>query len=206
MISDVEDFFSKGCGRCKRFATPDCSARRWAEGLNALRRICHDAGLAETAKWGHPVYMHAGRNIAIIGAYLDNFRLGFFNAALLKDSAAVLEKSGANTRHPDIIRLTSAEAVARLEPVIAAYLKEAMGHAETGTKPPSESRELTLPDELADALAADPELSEAFTALTPGRQRSYVIALSSAKMSATRTARIAKLRDNILSGKGATER
>jgi uncharacterized protein YdeI (YjbR/CyaY-like superfamily) len=80
MIQDVDHFFEKGCGRCARFASPDCSARHWAAGLAALRRICLASGLTETAKWGHPCYMHAGRNIVIIGALRGEFRLGFFNA------------------------------------------------------------------------------------------------------------------------------
>ena len=63
MITDIEDFFSLGCGRCSRFATADCSTRQWADGLLALRRICLDLGLVEAVKWGHPCYLHAGRNI-----------------------------------------------------------------------------------------------------------------------------------------------
>ena len=104
MITDIEDYFSKGCGRCERFATPDCSTRQWARCLKTLRGICRDAGLAETVKWGHPCYMHGGRNVAIIGAFRGDFRLSFFNAALMKDPEGVLEKQGANTQHPDMIR------------------------------------------------------------------------------------------------------
>lgn len=74
MVTDIEDYFSKGCGRCDRFATPDCATRTWQEGLSALRRICRDMGLRETVKWGHPCYKHAGRNIAIIGALRGDFR------------------------------------------------------------------------------------------------------------------------------------
>jgi uncharacterized protein YdeI (YjbR/CyaY-like superfamily) len=206
MIDDPDDFFTHGCGRCGRFDTPDCSTRRWIDGLNALRGICLELGLAETAKWGHPCYMHSGRNIAIIGAYRDDFRLAFCNAALLQDVAGVLERSGPNSRHPDIIRFKASDGVAKLKPVITSYLTEAMGHAEAGTKAPKENRELELPDELADALHADPDLEGAFSKLTPGRQRSYVIALSSAKSSATRMARVSKFRDRIIAGKGATER
>ncbi len=205
MITNPDDFFSLGCGRCERFATADCSTRRWIEGLTALRRICLDEGLAETAKWGHPCYVHAGRNIAIIGAYRESFRLGFMNAALLKDDGGVLTPSGPNTRHPDIIRFTENGDAVRLQPVIAAYLKQLMLHAEAGTKPPREDHALQLPAELTDALDDDPELAEAFQGLTPGRQRSYVIALSSAKASVTRIARIAKFRNRIMAGKGATE-
>lgn len=206
MITEIEDFFTKGCGRCERFATDDCSARLWNDGLAALRRICLELGLEETLKWAHPCYMHAGRNIAIIGAFRGDFRLSFFNAALLKDAEQVLEKQGPNTRHPDMIRFTDAGQVARRDQVIRAYLTEAMGYAAAGIKAPKEPAEFDLPDELVEALDADPDLSEAFHALTPGRQRSYVIHLSSAKAAATRQSRIARSRDKILAGKGANER
>jgi uncharacterized protein YdeI (YjbR/CyaY-like superfamily) len=120
--------------------------------------------------------MHTGRNIVLIGGLRGEFRLGFFNAALMKDPACILEKQGPNSRHPDTIRVTCHARVIELEPVIVSYLSEAMGYA------------------------------DAFHSLTPGRQRSYAINLRSANTQATRTARIAKFRERILSGKGATER
>jgi uncharacterized protein YdeI (YjbR/CyaY-like superfamily) len=206
MITDIEDFFTRGCGRCERFDTPDCSTRPWITGLNELRRICREAGLTETVKWAHPCYMHAGRNIVIMGAFRDNFRLTFFNAALMKDPEGVLEKQGEATSAPDMIRFTDNAQPAAMEPVIRAYLSEAMGYAEAGIKPPKLQRELELPEELVEALDADPELAEAYHTLTPGRQRSYVINLNGAKASATRLSRIAKFRDKIISGKGANER
>ena len=205
MITDPAEFFAKGCGRCERFATPDCSTRRWLEGLEELRRICLDAGLIETAKWGHPVYMLGERNIAMLGAFREDFRLTFMNAALMKDPEGVLEKNGPNTQHASIIRFTDNAQVAKLEPVIRAYLAEAIGYAEAGIMPANEVAEYDLPEELVEALDADPELAEAFNGLTPGRQRSYVINLNGAKQSATRVARIAKFRDKIIAGKGATE-
>jgi uncharacterized protein YdeI (YjbR/CyaY-like superfamily) len=206
MITHIEDYFTKGCGRCERFATPDCSTRLWIDGLNGLRRICRDVGLDEQLKWAHPCYVHAGRNIAIVGAFRGDFRLSFFDAALLKDPDSVLEKAGPNTRHAGTLRMTRNEQVEELEPVIRAYLREAMGYAEAGIRPPKEEHELELPDELVEALDADPELAEAFHGLTPGRQKSYVIHLASAKKSETRFARIERARDKILAGKGAMER
>lgn len=206
MITDIEDFFTKGCGRCDRFATADCSTRLWIDGLNALRRICREMGLIETVKWAHPCYMHAGRNIVIIGAFRGDFRATFFNAALMKDPEGVLEKQGQNTQHPDMICFRDNAAVTKMEPIIRAYLKEAMGYAEAGIKPPKETSDIELPDELVEALDSDPELAEAFHDLTPGRKKSYVINLSSVKKSETRSARIVKFRDHILAGKGALER
>jgi uncharacterized protein YdeI (YjbR/CyaY-like superfamily) len=205
MITDIEDYFAKGCGRCPRFETAACSTKLWAKGLKELRRICRSAGLIETVKWGHPCYMHAGRNVAIIGAMKGDFRLTFFNAALMKDPKGILEKQGPNTRHPDMICFKDDALPAKLGPAVLAYLKEAMGYAEAGLKPPKDVHEIELPDELVEALDADPELAEAFHALTPGRQRSYVINLNSTKTPATRFARIEKFRAKIIAGKGATE-
>lgn len=206
MITDIGDYFTRGCGRCARFDTPDCSARKWAEGLAALRRICLATGLEEVLRWGHPCYRHAGRNIAILGAFRGDFRLNFFNGGLLGDPSGILEKQGADSQQESCIRFTANDAVKPLEPVIAAYLREAMGHAETGVKPERTPGQTPLPQELVDALDADPELAEAFGRLTPGRQRSYAINLNAAKSPATRLSRIAKFRDRILAGKGATER
>jgi uncharacterized protein YdeI (YjbR/CyaY-like superfamily) len=206
MITEIDDYFSKGCGRCDRFATPACSTRQWLSGLLELREICVEAGLAETVKWGHPCYMYRNRNIAIIGAFRGDFRLSFFDAALMKDRDGVLEKQGPNTQYPDMIRFTSNEQVARLRPVIVSYLNEAIGYAEAGTRPPKQNGTMELPDELSEALAADPDLAAAFNVLTPGRQKSYVIAINSAKKPETRISRIANYRSKIIAGKGAMER
>jgi len=207
MITDIEDYFSKGCGRCERFATADCSTRQWALGLKRLRRICLESGLVETVKWGHPCYMHAGRNIVILGALRHDLRISFFNAPLLKDPQRVLEKQGPNTPYADMIRFTDNARVAELEPVIVSYIQEAMSYAEAGIKPPKQVlAELELPDELIEALECDPALADAFSRLTPGRKKSYVINLNSAKNPKTRVSRIAKFRSKILAGKGAMER
>jgi uncharacterized protein YdeI (YjbR/CyaY-like superfamily) len=205
MITNIEDFFVKGCGRCDRFDTPDCSTRAWAGGLAALRALCRETGMIETVKWGHPCYMHAGRNVAIFGAFRGDFRLTFFNAALMQDPEHLLERQGENTRHPDMIRFTNNAAVAAKADTIRAYLREAMSYAEQGILPPKEVREIAMPDELAEALDADPELAEAFHRLTPGRQNSYLFNLNAAKRPETRVARIAKFRDRIIAGKGALD-
>ena len=206
MIAEVKDYFAKGCGRCKRFDTPDCSTQLWNSGLARLRQICRAADLRETVKWGHPCYMHADRNVAIIGALRGDFRLSFFEAGLMKDPDGVLERQGPNTQHPDMIRFTSNTQVSSMEGTISAYLHEAKGYAEAGMSAPKDHSAPTLPRELVQALDADPALAVAFHALTRGRQRSYVINLNGAKTSATRIARIAKFRDRIIAGKGATER
>lgn len=206
VIQDVETFFAQGCGRCDRFGTPDCSTRTWLSGLTTLRRICLDLGLEETAKWGQPCYMHAGRNIAIFGAFRGDYRLSFFHAGLLRDPEGILEPAGPNAQQPSVIRFRTNEAASELEPVLRAYLREAMDYAEAGTLPPKTERTLDLPDELTEALDADPELAEAFHALTPGRQRSWAIQIGAAKKPETRMARVTKARERILAGKGANER
>jgi uncharacterized protein YdeI (YjbR/CyaY-like superfamily) len=206
MITQIEDYFTLGCGRCERFATADCSIQQWRGGLLALRRILTDLQLVETLKWGHPCYLHHNRNIVIIGALRGDYRLSFFDAALLQDPEGVLERQGANTKHPDMLRFTDNTQVQRMEHTIRAYVQEAMHYAEAGIKPPKNTYELVLPEELVEALDADPVLAEAFFALTPGRQKSYVINLNSAKKPETRMARIEGFRGNILAGKGALER
>lgn len=206
MITQIDDYFALGCGRCERFATEACSTKPWNKGLRALRQICLDLQLVEAVKWGHPCYLHNNRNVAIIGATRNDFRLSFFQAALMSDPEHVLERQGVNTKYADMIRFTANEQVEACEAVIRVYLMEAKGYADAGLKTPKAESNLTLPEELEEALAADPELSMAFHCLTPGRQRSYVLRLNSAKKPVTRIARVLAFRNRILAGKGATER
>nr|MBV6629325.1 YdeI/OmpD-associated family protein [Oceanococcus sp. HetDA_MAG_MS8] len=206
MVKSIEEYFDQGCGRCERFATDDCSTKKWNSGLGELRQMCLEVGLSETVKWGHPCYMHAGRNIVLIGAFREDFRLSFFNAGLLKDHDNILQRQGPNTQYPDMFRFTSSGQVTALGHVIRSYLSEAMGYAEKGLKAPNVEATVAWPTELTEALAADPELAAGFRKLTPGRQKSYLFNLNSAKKPQTRVARIAKFRDHILAGKGALER
>lgn len=206
MITDADTYFRDGCGRCQRFETPDCSARAWAEGLAHLRRILLSEGLNETAKWGQPCYLHNARNIALLGSFRDDFRMTFFNGSLLKDPNHILTKRGSNTQQADIVVFKTADQVLEMEPVIRAYLNEAKTYADAAIKPIKKTIDVVLPVELIDALETDPDLGDAFNALTSGRQRSYAIAINAAKKPETRVARIAKFRSKIIAGKGATER
>lgn len=206
MIRLVEEFFSRGCGRCARFDTPACSALSWAEGLAALRDLLLATGMSETAKWGHPCYMHAGRNVAILGATRRDFRLIFFEAALLDNAGGLLERQGPNTRHPDMIRFTAAAEVAARAEWIGAHLRAAMAHAAAGRRAPAETQAPQLPGELTEALDRDPELAAAFHRLTPGRQKSWLHHLSSTSSAATRAARLTRARPKILAGLGANDR
>ena len=206
MITDIDAYFTQGCGRCARFATPACSVAKWQEGVRALRRLCLATGMSEHAKWGHPVYMHASRNIAMIGAFQGDFRFTFMNAGLLKDPEGLLEAPGPNSATRSMVRFQSATEVEARAPLLQAYLEEAMGYAEQGLKPPKTTLIHDAPQELTDALDADPALADAFAALTPGRKRGYFLHIGGAKQSATRIRRIEKLRPQIFAGKGFNER
>ena len=205
MITDVEDYFTKGCGRCDRFDTADCSTKPFIEGLLHLRKICNDLGLVECVKWGQPCYAFAERNIVVFGALRNDFRLSFFHPGLMKDPHNVLKPIGPNSSENAMIRFSRSKQVAELETIIIEYIKEAKDYAQRGVKAIKREQELLLPDELVDALDSDVELAEAFYALTAGRQKSYVINLNGAKKSVTKVARILKFREKILQGKGANE-
>ena len=206
MITDPDVFFEKGCGRCDNFDTPACVTKDWADVLARLREICLGEGLEEVAKWGHPCYMHAGRNVALIGALRGEVRFSFMNASLLDDTEGVLVANGPNTAVKGVLKLHGLEEVEAQADTIRAYLRQLMEHAEKGTVPPKVEKDFDWPEELTEALDADPELSEAFHDLTPGRQKSYLINLNGAKQSETRVRRIKKFREKILAGKGAMER
>lgn len=206
MITDPEVFFDSGCGRCDKFATPDCVTRRWAAGLAELRRICLAVGLSEHAKWGHPCYMYAGRNIAVIGALKGNYRLGFFNPALMTDREGILVKQGPNTQHAGSVAFTTNDQPHQMEATLASYLKEAMDYAERGIVAAKSERTLALPDELVTVMDDDPDFAEAFHALTPGRQRGWAMHYSGAKRTETRASRVEKSRDKVMAGKGWNER
>ena len=124
MITNIEDYFTKGSDHCVSFNTPECATQIWAKGLAGLRPICLDAGLDETVKWGHPCYMNEGRNIAILGAFREDFRLSFMNGSLLKDTQKVLGKNGPNTENLTIMRFTDNDEIPQKALVIRAYIHE----------------------------------------------------------------------------------
>ena len=206
MILEIEDYFRDGCGRCGRFATDACAARRWSGGLAALRGICLGAGLVEAVKWGHPCYTFAGRNIAILGAFRSDFRISLFEAGLLEDPEGLLERQGPNSADADCLRFTSVGAVRAREAAIGVFLDQAKGHAVAGRRQARREGNPDLPEALLAALEDDPALAAAFHALTPGRQRGWALHVGGAKQQATRQARIARGRDAILAGRGFNER
>jgi uncharacterized protein YdeI (YjbR/CyaY-like superfamily) len=177
------------------------NAKHWVQEANALRDILLACGLTEELKWKKPCYTHAGKNICIIQRMKGFLALLFFKGALLKDRDDILEVQGPNSHAGYRIRFTSVEDVARMAKSIKAYVREAIDVEEAGLKVPS-ARELDLPEELIDRLDEDPDFKAAFDALTPGRQRGYLLFFCDAKQSKTRVARIEKCRHKILDGKG----
>ena len=181
-------------------------ADSWRDEQIALRNILLDCDLVEAIKWRQPCYSYEGTNLIIIGPQKSGCTLSFFKGALLKDEQGILEKPGEFTRAGRVIRFVSIEEIAKLEPVLKSYIYESIELAKTGARVDfSESADLPMPDELVDMLDEQPEFAEAFFALTPGRQRGYVLYFSSAKNASTRRSRIEKYLPRILDGKGLND-
>lgn len=174
-------------------------------GLVALRTLCLDARLTEGVTWGHPVYGHAARIIAIIGAFRGNFRITFMNAALRVGPEGALERRRANTRHPDALRFAAADQLVAKADVIRGLPAQAMRIAVAGIRPDPTAAKVVLPAGLLAGWDDDPHLAKAWAALTPGRQRSHVLQISNARATVTRDARVAKLAPRMLAGKGAND-
>lgn len=181
-------------------------AKKWPEESRKLRQILLGCGLAEEFKWGKPTYAFEGKNIVAINQLKDHSALLFFKGALIPDDKGVLIKPGENSQSARWMKFTSAREIARMEPVLKAYVREAVEAEKAGLKvKPLTSKDLILPDELKEKFNEVPGLKAAFKALTPGRQRAYVLYFSGAKQSKTRTSRIGKYERQILAGKGMND-
>lgn len=178
------------------------SAKAWQPELKALRRIILSTGLTEELKWDQPCYTHDGHNIVLIGGFKDHCRLMFCNGSLLKDPQNLLQKPGQHTQAGRYIPFTSVKEIKALEPDLKAFLHAAIENEKVGVKPVYKTTPEPIPEELQTKLNKDPALDEAFAALTPGRQRAYLLHFNAAKQSATRTSRIEACRSRILAGKG----
>jgi uncharacterized protein YdeI (YjbR/CyaY-like superfamily) len=182
-------------------------ADKWQGEMELLRTIALDSGLSEEMKWGKPCYTHDGSNIVIIQPFKDACGFMFFKGALLEDAKGVLERPGENSRAARRAMVTSVEQVKELEPVLKAYIAEAVAAEEAGLEvDTSEEQDVEYPEEFLELLEDDPELQAAFDELTPGRQRAYVMYFAAAKQSSTRTARVERYRQQILDGKGMNDR
>lgn len=180
-------------------------AERWKGEAETLRQILLDCGLTEELKWGKPCYSFEGGNIAIIQRMKDHLALMFFKGTLLDDPGGLLHAPGPNSRHGRRLHFTSAADVSERKGAIQDFVKAAIEAEKAGLELDA-APEPELPDELVDCFDADPDFRAAFEALTPGRQRGYILHFSGARKSETRTARIEKHRQRILDGKGMHDR
>ena len=169
-----------------------------------LRKIVLDTGLTETIKWGVPVYMHQGKNVITVNALKDSANIGFFKGAQLNDIKQLLQQQG-NIQSARIIRFYNTSQILKLKAVLKSYILEAIAIEESGRKVVTKKNPEPIPNELLNAFEDDPALKTAFYKLTPGRQRGYIIHISSAKKSQTRTSRIGKYRNQILKGFGMND-
>ena len=199
----VDSYLKVGCGRCPLGGTPECKVHDWQKELKLLRTIVLGCGLTEDLKWKMPCYTFAGSNIALISAFKEYAAISFFKGALLSDARRILEKPGENSQSVRLVRFTSHEAICEMEPILKEYIREAVEVEQAGSKVDFKAKnELVIPDELAMKFAALPALRTAFEALTPGRQRGYILFFSAAKQSKTRESRIEKCVPLIIEGRG----
>ncbi len=176
---------------------------QWQESYEKLRMIVLDCGLTEELKWGCPCYTSEKRNIVLIHGFKEYCALLFFKGALLKDPKGILIQQTENVQAARQIRFTSAREIVKLKTTLKAYLKEAIQVEKAGAKVNlKKTSEFKMPEEFKNKVAATPGLKKAFAALTPGRQRGYLLYFSQPKQSKTRVARIEKSVPQILKGKG----
>ena len=206
MNPKVDHYLSAGCGRCKYYDTPRCKVHRWHKELHALRSILIDSGLTEELKWGMPCYTLNGRNVLIMSAFKEYPALSFFKGALLKDELGLLTKPGDNSQASRQFRISDAMQVIEQESIIKSYIFEAIEIEKSGMKIDFKAKsELEYPEELIARFNESPKIKTSFEALTPGRQRAYVLYFSAPKQSKTRTSRIESYVSKILMGKGLTD-
>jgi uncharacterized protein YdeI (YjbR/CyaY-like superfamily) len=178
---------------------------KWREESRALRAICLGCGLTEELKWGKPCYTFRESNVVVIQGFKEYCALLFCKGALLKDAKRILNKIGEHTQGARQIRFTSAREIIAKKAVLKAYIKEAVEAEKAGLKVEYKRNPEPIPEELQYKLDHYPDLKAAFGALTPGRQRAYILFISAAKQSATRTSRVEKFMPRILEGKGLND-
>lgn len=207
MNTDVDLYLVNGCGRCSLGGTLACKVNTWREELQELRRIVLDSGLTEELKWSVPCYTFQGNNVVVVAAFRDYCAISFFKGALLKDVEGILEKPGEHTQGVRLIRFTDVGDILDMEPLLGAYIREAVEVERAGLDVEFPERtELVYPEEFQRKLEENLALKDAFERLTPGRQRAYILYFSAPKRSGTRTSRIEKCAPLILKGKGLHDR
>lgn len=176
---------------------------KWKEEYARLRTIALDCGLSEELKWGCPCYVSDNSNIVLIHGFKEYCAYLFFKGALLKDAKHILVQQTENVQVARQIRFTHVDEINDMESVLKAYIREAVKVEKAGVKIPlKKTSAFTMAKEFQNVLDKTPALKKAFNALTPGRQRGYLLYFSSAKQAKTREARIEKYIPQILKGKG----
>jgi uncharacterized protein YdeI (YjbR/CyaY-like superfamily) len=176
---------------------------RWGAEYAALRKLCLASGLNEELKWGQACYDLDGSNVVLIHGFKDYCALLFLQGALLKDPKGILIQQTANVQAARQIRFTSPGDINKQKTAIKAYLDAAIVIAKSGAKVRLKTTaQFDVPQEFQVRLDDDPKLAEAFHALTPGRQKAYLLHFSGAKQSATRASRVKKHEPRILKGLG----
>jgi uncharacterized protein YdeI (YjbR/CyaY-like superfamily) len=182
------------------------SVQKWQEELVQLRNIVLDCQLTEELKWGVPCYVYQKKNIVLIHAFKEYCALLFFNGALLKDDHHLLIRQSENVQAGRQIRFTDVNQILEKESLLKAYIFEAMEAEKAGLKIVlKKTADFTVPEEFQQRLDTDSALHKAFHALTPGRQRAYLLHFAAPKQSQTRAARIDKYIPRIFNGKGLTD-
>jgi uncharacterized protein YdeI (YjbR/CyaY-like superfamily) len=204
MNQTADTYFTAGCGRCPKGGTPECKVNSsWQAELAALRALVLASGLTEECKWGVPCYTFEKGNVVLIHAFKEYCALLFFKGALLKDAKGILIQQTENVQSARQLRFTDVRDIVALKSTIKAYLQEAISVEKAGLKVSMKpTAEFAMPEELQVKLDESPALKTAFEALTPGRQRGYLLHFAAAKQSKTRQARIEKCTPQILNGKG----
>ena len=180
--------------------------KKWLEEYKALRTIILDCGLNEDYKWMHPCYTYEGSNVVLMHGFKEYCAILFPKGALLKDEMGILVQQTENVQAARQVRFTSADEIVEMEAVLKAYIREAIEAEKAGLKVElKKTAEFNMPDEFKEKLDENPVLKTAFEALTPGRQRAYLLYFSTAKQAKTREARIEKYTPQILNGKGLND-
>ncbi len=206
MNSEVDKYLIDGCMRCKFGGTPDCKVNDWREELEILRQIVLDCGLTEELKWGVPCYTHDSKNIAIVSAFKDYCSLSFFKGALLEDPHGILDKPGEHSQSSRLIKYTDPESILEQTEILKEYIFQAVEVEKAGLRVELQQKPEPIPVELMNKFEELPALKKAFFALTPGRQRGYIIYFSQPKQSQTRESRIEKCLQKIFNGEGLNDK
>ena len=206
MNPHVDQYLLDGCGRCELYKTPACKVHTWQDPLVELRRIILETGLKEEVKWSSPCYTYRKKNILMLSTLKSYALIGFFKGSLLSDPEKLLKSPGKHSQSDRRLVYTDTATVRAQEDIIRAYIHEAIELEKAGATVAPKKEMEPRPQELIDILAQNEDLKAAFEALTPGRQRGYILYFSGARQSKTRIARIEKFIPKILEGKGFHDR